>query len=321
MPDGTIPVQISLRNSAGEEIDRANFQAPGSHTFCDLLPDTYAAHYALPQSFVISPNPSYHTLTAPQNDLEIAIRLQDLSSSRASSPQQSTSPSPLKLIISVAVGMTLLSDLSLVKGLFSSLSPNQSIRPQQSQSSSKSPTRETRKQSQTQTNQAALSSKVEARLRWCLQANLENLLEIPSLSSLIQSLEREDENSSAQFQTQTILLYKRVQQLRQTIEDCDPTLIQELMAAEDSRMQQELPQVSIRIEAEFVNVRVGPSLGSQVIEQVSLGTVIPLDLKTFAELSRQQRLAIEQRDGWYPVILPNRRRGYVYSRYASKFYD
>ena len=156
-----------------------------------------------------------------------------------------------------------------------------------------------------------------------MKENIKNLLGVPGLSDLVASLSNESETSLTETQRQVRLLYDKVQQLRKTITDCDPSLIKELMEADKSEEQaneqeQSGFQDSVIIIGELVNVRERPSSESEVIAQALYGTCLQLDTQAFIYFSEEQEQATASCECWYPVILPNGVRGYIYSRYASR---
>ncbi|MCY7392128.1 MAG: SH3 domain-containing protein, partial [Leptolyngbyaceae cyanobacterium CAN_BIN12] len=178
---------------------------------------------------------------------------------------------PLGLITLAAVSMTLLQNVTLVEDFSSFFSPEKTVQNRRIQSSSKSRTINPNDQ-----YGLVLSPQVEARLRECLQENLKKLLGISSLSELIESLNKDTQDSRSRFQLQIIYSYKRVQELRKTIEECDSTLIREIMAAEERQADQVQSQATLRIVGEVVNIRAEPSLDGEVIRQVSSDTIVQL---------------------------------------------
>lgn len=319
MPSGTIPVKVTLRNEAGKEVSSVTINVPGSHKFDDLPAGKYTVTWTPPDGFtLLSPNPSYHTFPSEKNALEVTIELKDISatgtpsSDKESSKGNDPSKPPIGLITLAAISMTLLGNLSLVEDFSSSFSATERLQPERVQSSPKSRARSTDNRYANE-----LSPEVEAKLRQCLKENLKRLLGIPSLSDLVESL-TDKENSKTEFQLQVTLLYKRVKELRSTIEDCDPTLIQAIIAAEDRRTDQGQTQSKVIIVGELVNVRANPSLEAEVIEQLPYGTTVQTDIQTFNSLSDQQRSAIARGEGWYPIILSDARRGYIYSFYIRE---
>ena len=298
MPDSIILVKASLKNETGKEIANATINVPNSHTFTDLPAGKYTVTYIASEGYTFTtPNPSHYTLTGDKNTLKVTVGLNDISPSL-----------PIAIISLAALSMVLLANLSLVESFFS---PKESPSLKQEQVANKSSPRDNRFGDK-------LTPEVESRLRWCLKKNLKNLLNIPSLSSLIELLNNEEENTKTEFQEQAILLYKRVKELRATIEDCDPTLIQEIIAAEDNQNSQREPQSTVMVMAKMVNVRAGQSLDYEVIGQIQYGTIVQVDTFTFTKLSQQQLLAIERNEGWYPVIIPDGKKGYIYSLYIRR---
>ena len=146
---------------------------------------------------------------------------------------------------------------------------------------------------------------------------MREIMSVSQLSELIESLNKDTQDSRSRFQLQIIYSYKRIQELRKTIEECDSTLIREIMAAEERQANQVQSQATLRVVGEVVNIRAEPSLDSEVIRQVSSDTIVQPDTKMLAELSDSQRLAITAGEGWYPIILPDGEKGYISSLYVS----
>lgn len=237
--------------------------------------------------------------------------------SNGNPPDEKPLPLP-ELILLAGVSMVLMGNLGLFEDFYSQLTPNRSP-PAQRQS----PSENSRNPNNRYRNR--LSPEIEKIIRDCLKAHIKKITGVPELDDLVKSLMNEDEYSISETQRQVRLLYKQVQQLYKTIADCDPSLIQELLAADQADEQeqfQEQPQFgcqsSVTIVGELVNVRARPSSYSEVIGQTLYGTCLQIDTETFAYLSEAQRQAIVAGEGWYPVILPNGMRGYIYSRYASR---
>ncbi|MEL6353998.1 MAG: SH3 domain-containing protein [Cyanobacteria bacterium J06627_28] len=65
----------------------------------------------------------------------------------------------------------------------------------------------------------------------------------------------------------------------------------------------------------LVNIREGASAETAILGQVSEGTILRVDRDTVETLSDNQKIAIDQRKGWQPVLLSKDRRGYIYSLY------
>lgn len=64
--------------------------------------------------------------------------------------------------------------------------------------------------------------------------------EVSGLSDLVESLTNENEIYIIESQRQVRLLYNKIQQLRKTITDCDPSLITELIEADKREEQKKL---------------------------------------------------------------------------------
>lgn len=309
MPDGTIPVKLSLRNEASKEINSTIINVPpGSHEFHNLPPGKYTVTCTseVEVKFLFE-NPIKCTLTGEKNTFPVQLfKVGNGLDNRVGEP---SCLGPETIIPLAAISIALLGNLGLVENFTPLFSPPEIVQSEQRQSLSGSRSRNPDNR---------LSSEVEARLRQCLEENIKNLLGIPSLSDLVESL-NDEENPNNEIQVQVRALYARVQQLRKTIEDCDPTIIQELIVTEDRTDEQSQfhCETTMVIVGDVVNVRASPSLNSEVIGQVLYGTCVQVDTFAKAYFSGQQRLVVAG-EGWYPIVLPDGRRGYIDSRYMSK---
>ena len=69
-----------------------------------------------------------------------------------------------------------------------------------------------------------------------------------------------------------------------------------------------------------VNVRALPNLNSEVVGILS-NEVVKFDQRRFENGKEEQIKATDPMSDWTPVILPNRKQGYVYNRYAYRALD
>jgi hypothetical protein len=258
------------------------------------------------------PKPVNFNCSGEKNTIKVTIGLEDVCSSKASKTEEESTNTPIGLIILGIISAVLLANISMVEDFFSSFPPPKKPADIKIDQPPNKPNPIGKSKSY------ELPPEVESNLRQCLKKNLKRLLNIPSLSDLIESLNDDKENPKSEFQEQTILLYKRVKELQATIEDCDPTLIQELITADNQQTSQSQSQSTVMIEGETVNVRAGQGLNYEVIARLAYGTVVEVDVITFSKLSEQQQLAIKKGEGWYPIIIPDGRKGYIYSLYIRE---
>lgn len=171
-----------------------------------------------------------------------------------------------------------------------------------------------------------LSPQIQAQLRTCLKANIERILKVPSLSELATALMGEDEASITETQRQVRALYKTVNELYKLIKECDPSFIQSLLDTEEPQDANEDGKAAdstsstpdcVTVIAERVNIRAAPSLDSAIIAQALFGTSFQVDQQIAASFSERQRLAMKMGEDWYPVILPDGNRGYIFSGYVT----
>ncbi|QYO66949.1 SH3 domain-containing protein [Leptolyngbya sp. 7M] len=225
-----------------------------------------------------------------------------------------------ELLVLAGASIVVMGNLALFEDFYSQLIPERSSPPTQRQRPSESP------ENSNNRYRNRLSPEAEKRLRDCLKENIKNLVGVPELSDLVESLTNEDEYSITETQRQVRLLYKQIQQLRKTITDCDPSLIQELLAADQADEQEQFEnqiqnqfccEPTVTVVGEIVNVRASPSLEGEVIGQVLYGTCLGVDTEIFTFFSAQERSAAMIGTGWYPIVLPDGRRGYIHSQYLS----
>lgn len=312
MPDNLIPVKVNLKNADGKEISNAIINVPNSHEFHNLPSGKYIVTLTAPDNFKLTDSkPVNFNFSGEKNTVKVTIGLKDIAPSGSSPNKEDPTNTQAGLIILAMLSAVLLANLSMVEDIFPPVPPTKKPAVSEIGESSSKSVREKNRSYE-------LPLEVESSLRKCLKKNLKRLLNIPSLSDLIESLNDDNEDSKSEFQEQTILLYKRVKELRATIEDCDPTLIQEIIAADNQQITQSQSQSTVILEEKTVNVRAGQGLDYEVIAQIPYGATLQADVITLAKLSEQQLLAIKRREGWYPVILPNGRKGYIYSLYISE---
>ena len=72
---------------------------------------------------------------------------------------------------------------------------------------------------------------------------------------------------------------------------------------------------NVIVVGDRVNVRALPNLNSEVVGILS-NEVVKFDKKRFENSQEEQVKATNPISDWTPVILPNRKQGYVYNRYA-----
>lgn len=326
MPNETIvPVQVVLKDKSGKEIDQVTVNVPpGKHLFENLSPGEYTTTYTVPDGYYFVP-PNPRTDYVPEGASSLPIHI--VKDRDRVGPPEEDGPPPVPALVTLAIGsMVLMGNLALLdpfvspSDLLSRLFSNRST-PQNPSNPSNSP-----ESPGGRGRRDRLSSQTQDRLRDCLQANIERVLQVPSLSELGAALMGEDEASITETQQQVRELYKTVEQLYKLINECDPSFIQELLETEDSEDSDDpdsdaddssLPTRNcVTVIVERVNIRAAPRLDSAIIAQALFGTCFQVDLQLVAGLSEQQRLAMKMGEDWYPVILPDGHRGYIFSRYV-----
>lgn len=325
-------VELILRDASGKEVDRTTIEVPpGDYKFSGLSPGSHSIECILPKgTYFNGNNPWYET---PGDDGIIAGNIirrlygnsqtsrPSISPIRPDPPPDRTPPLPEAIAVTAA-SLVLMGNIALfedfvLEDFISSLRPNRTAPTEQSRTPSESELRDPRNR---------LSPAVEERLRECLIANIKRIAGVPDLTELVQNLTKDNEDLNTDFQVEVRQLYKNVKQLRQIIEECDPTLIEELMKADEKivegRKEQEQGQNECNhtaiIVGQLVNVRAFPSSDSEVIAQFAYGSCIQLDIDALNSFSDERRSDAESGKGWYPIILPDGGRGYVYSRYVRR---
>lgn len=334
MADSASPVKVTLQDETGKEIDSVTIYVPlevgesASYNFPDQPPGKYTITITpLLGESVTGDNPLHYTLNE-QGPISGGVRRISTgyssgsggggndSTGTSSDPPERPPPVP-EIIAVTTISLALMGNM----GLFEDFLLPRILEPTPPRAVQPSPGTQGRR----------LSPAVEAKLKQCLQENIKSLLGIPSLTELVQNLTEDEESLNTDFQLLVRSLYKQVQQLRKTITDCDPSLIRELLATEDNTDEQERDLfqdlfqnqsqnscgATVIVTGELVNVRATPSLESEIIGQVLYGTWLAVDVEMFSYLSEEEKFAAIAGEGWYPVILPDGRRGYIYSRYLS----
>jgi hypothetical protein len=74
---------------------------------------------------------------------------------------------------------------------------------------------------------------------------------------------------------------------------------------------------NVIVVGDRVNVRALPNLTSEVVGVLS-NEVVKFDQKRFENSQEEQIKAFDPISDWTPVVLPNRKQGYVYNRYAYR---
>ncbi|MBC7822780.1 MAG: SH3 domain-containing protein [Candidatus Parcubacteria bacterium] len=74
---------------------------------------------------------------------------------------------------------------------------------------------------------------------------------------------------------------------------------------------------NVIVVGDRVNVRALPNLNSEVVG-VLTNEVVKFDQKRFENSQEEQIKAFDPMSDWTPVVLPNRKQGYVYNRYAYR---
>jgi Bacterial SH3 domain/SdrD B-like domain len=333
MPDEAVPVKVVLKDESGKEIDSVTVNVPpGKHEFKNLSPGNYTLTFTVPEGYYfVPPNPSYERVAEGESSLPVQV-IRTGNGLGAPGGTDDSGPSerrpPLPALLTLTIGSTLLlGNLSLLDPFVSLTDPfwrlvfGRSAQPSPSNpSNSPGSSRGGRHD--------RLSPQVQERLRNCLKANIERVASVPSLSELVTALLGEDQAAITETQQQIRALYKSVNQLYKLIEECDPSFIQALLETEDAENPDSSDGNSaapaspvpdcVTVIAERVNIRAAPSLDSAVIAQALFGTCFQVDTHSWAYLSEQQRSAIVAGEGWYPVILSDGSRGYVFSRYVTE---
>jgi hypothetical protein len=332
-------VVVTVEDEFGKEVKRVTTSFPGQHKFDNLPPGEYKAYVYFPDGRKVEAEgddtlPNGGTLKVFLSERRIHLPT-STSPPKRPLPKLEERP-PWKAIVSFTAGASFLSNFGgaeplireIVRQLADDVPPPRSSTPNQPRSNPQP----RNPHSQARYNRL-FSPSVEARLRACIQSNFVRLSGIPTLSNLLKSLSWERE-PSGEFERQLILAYRRVKQLQTTLKKCDPTLIpeilvaQEKIAASDPQSPNDIAEVgeglsgselqaTVIVIGPLVNLRAGPSTHHIILEQVRYGTTLIIDQATLASLSQSERLSIEQGTGWLPVLLLDGRRGHIYSLYVT----
>lgn len=327
MPYPPISVELIIRDLSDKEVDRATIVVPpGKYKFTGLSPGDYSVKCILPRGAYFGGNNPWKQHARKDGVLAVNITgrihgIPQIDGPPPPPPPPPDRPPPLPEAIAVtAASLVLMGNIALfedfvLEDFISSLRPNRTAPTEQTQPPSESELRDPRNR---------LSPAVEKRLWDCLKANVKRIAGVPDLTELFQTLTENNESLNTEFQLEVRQLYKKVKQLRSLIEECDPTLIEELMKADEKIVEERQEQSpdecnhTATIVGRLVNVRAFPSSDSEVIAQFAYGSCIQLDIDTLNSFSDEQRSDAESGKGWYPIILPDGGRGYVYSRYIRR---
>lgn len=325
--EGLSEVTIVLEDESGREVDRGTASIPGQYTFHVNSPGRYKVYLLLKDQAKLEVKPESRSTSfkGPGRidvhlDTKDYIRLLKVGVPKISVPQKgedlSSDRPPHEAIISSAIGLALMSNLGGATPFFEEISkqlinPDRSNFPQEARqsgarqlgnqdSSSNAPQRQ---------RYNNLSTEIESRMRNCIQSNLIRLLEVPTLASYLESFSWRDEPDN-ELERQLLFLYTNFNAVRNAIEECDPTLIQQINSAEKR-------ESTVTVIGNLVNIRSGSGTSFSVISQVRYGTILVVDLETEISLSFLDLLAIEQGNGWQPILLSDGRRGYIFSLYIE----
>jgi hypothetical protein len=239
MPSKKIPVTIVLNDDSGEEVAREKIDAPGSHTFKDLLPGkTYSATLIPPPGWrVTPPNPKKYLLSEQQTTLTLEVFVydplfKDLGQIEHGTSEHIIPDSVLVSVLVVSASFLLLGEIAVFFRVVPSPPPIIAVSPQATQTRTiDRPTNSTNRSPDSRSQQRRqLPPDLEARLRECLQTTIDNRLDLPisippNLNDLVPFLIGEEPVELTAPGLQLI------QELRAAIEDCDPTLIETIVAA------------------------------------------------------------------------------------------
>ena len=149
---------------------------------------------------------------------------------------------------------------------------------------------------------------VSERLRQCIESNITEFLGIPTMSGLLESLSFEVEPSS-EFEYQLIMLYTRVQKLRDLIKSCDPSLIIDILeAGQDNALIEEFVVIK-----DFTYIRAGPHELDPILVSVDFGTTLILDQERYEFILEEQKALLAEGIGWIPVFQPMNGQGFVWA--------
>jgi hypothetical protein len=235
-------------------------------------------------------------------------------------PKKASPRPPFRAIVGFALGITLTGSFGGLEPLFQQ-TLRQISSPPQSQTSDQSrlSSNQSRFNDASSSSQNIFSTEIKTRLKECIKANIIELSGIPTLSEFLASISWEVE-PAGEFEYQLIQLYTRVQQLRAAIARCDPTLIQEILDAQEQVANTEAwaiihNQASIEedwtVIIPLADIRQGPGEEYFLLYQAPFGTLLKIDQEAAALLLNPSISDPFQYIIWLPVNLSNGSTGYV----------
>lgn len=321
MSRSKFPVRFHLQDQSGEVVRRGGIiRSPkGTYTFWGLSPGTYQASGKYSNGDEVESD--FVKLTSPG-------RIRFYVSGGDFSGQYSPLGPPVKTIVSSATAATIVGNFGGFQPFLQSLSKQffQTARPEIALSSKPVISAPRGVGTNFARSQApytpTFSTAVRSKLQECLRSYVENSLieqfDIPTPSGLLESIVIRETNLDSEFEAQVVYLYETRQQFQSFMQDCDPTLITEILAARENLATSER-EVLIEVTGYLVNVRREANDTSAVLAQIEFGSLLVVDQNIANTLSEIERVAIRQGRGWQPVLLSDGRSGYIYSLYARKF--
>lgn len=376
MVDSPIPVKVTLQDEQGNVVASATVMAPGSHTFKDLTPGaTYQVQFSAPAPYQVKPpNPDRYTLKNDQNAVKITVGLdciivpdpaiEGLSLlKKDDSIRDSGDPSNLSVVLAsaavIGLSVAVLADISgfvMVRSPVPSPAPSFQIRSQVSDRFANVTDRSTNRVTR---GDRRLPRDLEERLQKCLeeafksQSELLQQLEETGLSldpaalvPLLLGVEQEEPTDPA---------IELIQKLKGAIEECDPSLIEEILEAEQENADS--PPFTEASQATGTQYGIEPSTainccvcadgrlvaqlkdcpesdaGSVTNEylitanqiwiigsDVNVRAAPHLNSPIVAQISKGV-VAVDRTsatvEGWLPIILPDGQRGYISTQFVS----
>ena len=315
-------VQGIIKDSAGKEVGRIRAGeykelAPGKYTVTYIPPPGYKIATTNPQTITLKPG-DFKTIN-------FGLKPEDIQKVGASTVFAKAVGPPVRTITAGAVTFSLISNPAAITNRF--------FRPPQPVVTQSRPLNPR----QVNAIRSRLSESSAARFRRCVIENAMNLtgIEIPTRSGVRNDLVNfVIEASGDEFLIGALEVYRRSEELRDVLLECDLSLFQDFAEAEEAVEQTtalpylgnsrdyyqtgtnlEQPQRAVYVDGNRISVRAKPHPNAHIIGYVSY-TTMPIDMAVMATLTPQERHAIAVGQGWYPVLLPNDQRGFVHSHYA-----
>ena len=308
------PVKVVLSNEQGQDVGEATINAPGIHDFANMPVGKYKVTFTpLGEFKFVGENPK--TFIAREcGCLLVTVSMENIDTGNGSKNDKGNLIKPV-LIPAISVALMAFLEPSFISCAVpsSSLRNQPKITPRPIRKTSGNLTNPS---SQRPINPNQFIPGFSKRLETCILENLKSLLDFPGLYEVVLPvLDKDIEND--EFVSHIIYLYEKYDQVRLVLEDCDISSVEQLIEDADEQSETINTSMYVLITGNDVNIRNESNLDGRIISQASNGDTFLLNTVEFYTLSNRNRVDIISSKGWYPIILSDGRKGYIYSLYGT----